>query len=211
MRTGCHAAPRVDRPAGLGRGTPSLDRRVAPLGEASPARTVSSVHRLGSAAGGRQAVRTSRSRGPELVLGSSARAASRGSLRTQSRAQIEPDEELAVAVFDPVTALFVERDGRLVSVVEVISPRNKDRPVSRNSYMAQSPFQGISETLARISPGRGSGHLGIPGNGSILLRGEMTSTTETSRPSRSTNNAVTGSKNSNRELLQLELHPWTGS
>jgi hypothetical protein len=52
-------------------------------------------------------------------------------------AQIEPDEELAVAVFDPVTALFVERHGRLVSVVEVISPRNKDRPVSRNSYMAR--------------------------------------------------------------------------
>ena len=38
---------------------------------------------------------------------------------------------------DPVTALFVERHGRLVSVVEVISPRNKDRPVSRNSYLAR--------------------------------------------------------------------------
>jgi hypothetical protein len=51
--------------------------------------------------------------------------------------QIEPDEEIAVATFDPVTALFVGRHGRLVSVVEVISPRNKDRPVSRNSYLAR--------------------------------------------------------------------------
>src|SRR3954452_13054379 len=51
--------------------------------------------------------------------------------------QIEPDVELAVATFDPVTSLFVERHGRLISVVEVISPRNKDRPVSRNSYLAR--------------------------------------------------------------------------
>jgi hypothetical protein len=51
--------------------------------------------------------------------------------------QMEPDEELAVATFDPVTSLFVERHGRLVSVAEVISPRNKDRPVSRNAYLAR--------------------------------------------------------------------------
>ena len=65
------------------------------------------------------------------------------------RAQIEPDEELAVAVFDPVTALFVERHGRLVAAVEVISPRNKDRPVSRNSYLGpRAPSRGF-RTLAR--------------------------------------------------------------
>jgi hypothetical protein len=51
--------------------------------------------------------------------------------------QMEPDEELAVATLDPVTALFVEQHGRLVSAVEVISPRNKDRSVSRNSYLTR--------------------------------------------------------------------------
>ena len=50
---------------------------------------------------------------------------------------IEPDVEIAVATMDPTTALFVERQGRLVAVVEVISPRNKDRPVSRNAYLAR--------------------------------------------------------------------------
>jgi hypothetical protein len=50
---------------------------------------------------------------------------------------MEPDEELAVATLDPVTALFVEQHGRLVSVVEVIYPRNKDRSVSRNSYLTR--------------------------------------------------------------------------
>ena len=42
-----------------------------------------------------------------------------------------------MATIDPTTALFVERQGRLVAVVEVISPRNKDRPVSRNAYLAR--------------------------------------------------------------------------
>jgi Protein of unknown function (DUF4058) len=50
---------------------------------------------------------------------------------------IEPDEEIAVATIDPTTALFVERQGRLVAAVEVISPRNKDRPVSWNAYLAR--------------------------------------------------------------------------
>jgi hypothetical protein len=51
---------------------------------------------------------------------------------------IEPDQEIAVATIDPTTALFVERQGRLVAAVEVISPRNKDRPVSRNAYLARN-------------------------------------------------------------------------
>jgi hypothetical protein len=50
---------------------------------------------------------------------------------------IEPDQEIAVATIDPTTALFVERQGRLVAAVEVVSPRNKDRPVSRNSYLVR--------------------------------------------------------------------------
>jgi hypothetical protein len=56
---------------------------------------------------------------------------------SEQASSIEPDEEIAVATIDPTTALFVERQGRLVAAVEVISPRNKDRPVSRNAYLAR--------------------------------------------------------------------------
>jgi hypothetical protein len=52
-------------------------------------------------------------------------------------AQIEPDVEVAVAAIDPGAALFVERHGRLVAAVELISPRNKDRPVSRTTYLSR--------------------------------------------------------------------------
>src|SRR4051794_39733105 len=43
----------------------------------------------------------------------------------------EPDVEIAVAALDPGTALYVERHGRLAAAVELVSPRNKDRPVAR--------------------------------------------------------------------------------
>lgn len=49
----------------------------------------------------------------------------------------EPDEEIAVAALDPGTALYVEIRGRLVAAVEVVSPRNKDRPVARTTYLAR--------------------------------------------------------------------------
>src|SRR5690348_672530 len=49
----------------------------------------------------------------------------------------EPDVELAVASLDPAPALFVERDNRLVSAVELVSPRNKDRPVARSTYLSR--------------------------------------------------------------------------
>jgi len=49
----------------------------------------------------------------------------------------EPDVEVAVASLDPAPALFVERDGRLVSAIELVSPRNKDRPVARTTYLSR--------------------------------------------------------------------------
>lgn len=57
-----------------------------------------------------------------------------------SAAQIpseEPEEEIAVAALEGTTSLFVELRGRLVSAVELVSPRNKDRPVSRATYLAR--------------------------------------------------------------------------
>src|SRR5215217_3204225 len=50
---------------------------------------------------------------------------------------MEPDVELAVATLEPDPALLVERDGRLVAAVELVSPRNKDRLVSRTTYLSR--------------------------------------------------------------------------
>ncbi len=52
-------------------------------------------------------------------------------------ADIEPDVEVAVAAIDPGTALLVESHGRLVAAVELISPRNKDRPIARSAYFSR--------------------------------------------------------------------------
>jgi hypothetical protein len=49
----------------------------------------------------------------------------------------EPDVEVAVATIDPSIALMVERDGRLVAAVELVSPRNKDRPTARDTYLTR--------------------------------------------------------------------------
>jgi hypothetical protein len=49
----------------------------------------------------------------------------------------EPDVEVAVATLEADTSVQVERDGRLVAVVELVSPRNKDRPSAREQYAAR--------------------------------------------------------------------------
>ena len=46
----------------------------------------------------------------------------------------EPDQEIAVATLEEQKAVFVEQQGRLISAVELVSPRNKDRPSSRTAY-----------------------------------------------------------------------------
>jgi hypothetical protein len=54
------------------------------------------------------------------------------------RDPLEPDTEVAVSTLDPVPpVVFVERQGRLVAAVEVISPRNKDRPRSRSASLSR--------------------------------------------------------------------------
>ena len=43
-----------------------------------------------------------------------------------------------MATLDPETAVYVERQwGRSIAAVEVISPRNKDRPFARTAYLAR--------------------------------------------------------------------------
>jgi len=46
----------------------------------------------------------------------------------------EPDQEIAVATLEGQKSLFVERQGRLVAAVELVSPRNKDRPAACTAY-----------------------------------------------------------------------------
>lgn len=48
----------------------------------------------------------------------------------------EPDEEVAVATLAADTALLVERAGRLVAAIELVSPRNKDRASAQVAYAA---------------------------------------------------------------------------
>ena len=49
-----------------------------------------------------------------------------------------PDTE-AVAVFelDPQTAVHIDFHGQLVSAIEIVSPRNKDRPEARDRYLGR--------------------------------------------------------------------------
>jgi hypothetical protein len=67
----------------------------------------------------------------------------------------EPDQEIAVATLDPGKSLLVERAGRLVSAVELISPRNKDRPVARMAYLSRYVgyvIEGIHLLLVDVHP-----------------------------------------------------------
>lgn len=49
-----------------------------------------------------------------------------------------PDVE-AVAVFDldPQTAVHIDRHGQLIAAIEIVSPRNKDRPDARERYLGR--------------------------------------------------------------------------
>jgi hypothetical protein len=47
----------------------------------------------------------------------------------------QPLVETATPTLEPQTALYVAYGGRLVAALELISPRNKDRPAARTSYL----------------------------------------------------------------------------
>jgi hypothetical protein len=52
-------------------------------------------------------------------------------------ASIEPEIETATLTLDPNPAVFIVKHGRLIAAVELISPRNKDRPEARANYLAR--------------------------------------------------------------------------
>jgi hypothetical protein len=47
--------------------------------------------------------------------------------------ELAPDEEVVAAILDPPRAVYVTRAGNPVAVIELVSPRNKDRPESRHT------------------------------------------------------------------------------
>jgi len=55
---------------------------------------------------------------------------------TAAAGDVEPDTE-AVATFnlDPQRAVHIDLHGRLVAAIELVSPRNKDRPAARDRYL----------------------------------------------------------------------------
>lgn len=57
---------------------------------------------------------------------------------TSAASALEPDQE-TVATFslDPQQAVHVDLHGRLVAAMELVSPRNKDRPAARERYLGR--------------------------------------------------------------------------
>lgn len=71
------------------------------------------------------------------------------------RPEPEPDVEVAVAALEQAPALYVERDARLVAAVELVSPRNKDRPVARSTYLGRYVgylLEGVHLLLVDVHP-----------------------------------------------------------
>jgi hypothetical protein len=64
-----------------------------------------------------------------------ARPAAAETVSAASESQVEPDVEVAVMALETLPTLYVEQSGRIVAAVELVSPRNKDRPEARTNYM----------------------------------------------------------------------------
>lgn len=60
----------------------------------------------------------------------------------------EPETEVATLTLDPQRAVMVTFRGQLVAVVEVVSPANKDRPSSRETYTYR--YLGYLKSLANL-------------------------------------------------------------
>jgi hypothetical protein len=72
---------------------------------------------------------------PDVVVHSRGERQDAGPPDASGEAPEEPDQEVAVATLagDPA-ALLVEHQGRLIAAVELVSPRNKDRPAACAAY-----------------------------------------------------------------------------
>src|SRR5262249_28760951 len=69
---------------------------------------------------------------------------------------MEPDEEtVATFTMDPHRALYIDLHGLLISAIELVSPRNKDRPAARERYLLRYAGylrQGVHLLLIDVLP-----------------------------------------------------------
>src|SRR5579883_1418061 len=48
---------------------------------------------------------------------------------------LAPDREVAISLLEPDVAIHVKLEGHLIAAIELISPRNKDLPSARSTYL----------------------------------------------------------------------------
>ena len=78
-----------------------------------------------------------------------------GTISADGTVEDEPDVETVVATLSGDTTLLVERQGRLVAAIELVSPRNKDRASACAAYTATYAgylFRGIHLLLVDVHP-----------------------------------------------------------
>ena len=78
-----------------------------------------------------------------------------GTSSSDSAVRDEPDVETVVATLSGDTTLLVERQGRLVAAIELVSPRNKDRASACAAYAATYAgylLRGIHLLLVDVHP-----------------------------------------------------------
>ena len=66
-----------------------------------------------------------------------------------------PDLEVAVPILDVELAAYVEHSGRIVAAIELLSPRNKDRPAERDETFARYSgylTDGVNLVLVDVHP-----------------------------------------------------------
>jgi hypothetical protein len=69
---------------------------------------------------------------------------------------VAPDNEgVATFTFDPQRAIHIDFHGQLIAAIEIVSPRNKDRPESRDRYLRRYTGyirQGVHLLLIDVLP-----------------------------------------------------------
>src|SRR5262245_46939344 len=54
-----------------------------------------------------------------------------------AKSALAPEDEVVSLTLDPQTALYVAAHGRMIAALELVSPRNKDRPSARDLYLSR--------------------------------------------------------------------------
>jgi Protein of unknown function (DUF4058) len=95
-------------------------------------------------------------RRPDLNVRSWSPAPGDDSGGTAVASEIKPDQEsVATFTLDPQRAVHIDFHGQLIAAIEIISPRNKDRPAARDRYLGRYEGylrQGVHLLLIDVLP-----------------------------------------------------------